>query len=228
MPSIAEPPTSSASTLAGHRATLVQTPTASPIVAAVPRGVVTTRCRGWGLAHSRCEARWLLYEPRHLLDRAWRDSLPRATSGDTEYRWSCLSDPLGSIRRTFLRARFALRRARDRRICMRAGVWPRATAARARLSVQHRPIPPGSPARRSEPRRGHRSSRRPACAACHRRCHSRATPHRHFVAEADEPGVVLVVRRVSLAGNIGGKIGNRPCRSARQNALHHALELINR
>src|SRR6516165_7576043 len=100
MPSIAEPPTSSASTLAGHRATVVQTPTASPIVAAVPRGVVTTHCRSWGLSHSRCQARWPLYEPRRLLDRAWRDSPPRATSGDTEYQWSCLSDPLGSIRRT--------------------------------------------------------------------------------------------------------------------------------
>src|SRR5215472_16790242 len=47
------PPTSSASTLAGHRATVVQTPTASPIVVAVPRGVVTTHCRSWGLADSR-------------------------------------------------------------------------------------------------------------------------------------------------------------------------------
>src|SRR5215831_7066043 len=63
MPSIAEPPTSSASTLAVRRATVVQTPTASPIVAARPRGVVTTHCRSWGLAHSRCEARWPLYEP---------------------------------------------------------------------------------------------------------------------------------------------------------------------
>ena len=158
MPSIAEPPTSSASTLAGHRATVVQTPTASPIVAAVPRGVVTMHCRSWGLAHCCCEPRWLLFyelrwllfsELRHLLDRTWRDSLPRATSGDTEYRWSCLSDPLGSIRRTLFRGRFALRRSRDRRICMRAGFWPPATAARARLSVRHRPIPPGSPARRS-------------------------------------------------------------------------------
>src|SRR6516225_10250352 len=68
-----------ASALGGHRATVVQTPTASPIVVAVPRGVVTTHCRSWGLAHSRCEARWLLYEPRQLLDRAWRGSLPRAT-----------------------------------------------------------------------------------------------------------------------------------------------------
>src|SRR5262249_8475176 len=143
MPSIAEPPTSSASTLAGHRATVVQTPTASPIVVALPRVAVTTHCRNWGLAHSRCEARWLLYEPRRLLDRLWRGSLPRATSGDTEYQWSCLSDPLGSIRRTLLRARFALRRSRGRRICTRAGVWPRPTAARARLSVQHRPTPPG-------------------------------------------------------------------------------------
>ena len=179
MPSIAEPPTSSASTLAGHRATVVQTPTASRIVAAVPRGVVTMHCRSWGLAHCCCEPRWLLfyelrclldrawhesrwllfYELRRLLDRAWRDSLPRATSGDTEYRWSCLSDPLGSIRRTLLRARFALRRTRDRRICTRAGVWPRAMAARARLSVQHRPTPPGSPARRSVLQRGRRSSR---------------------------------------------------------------------
>src|SRR5215510_15631411 len=86
MPSIAEPPTSSASTLAVLRATVVQTPTASPIVAALPRVAVTTHCRSWGLAHSRWEARWLLYDPRRLLDRAWRDSLPRATSGDTEYR----------------------------------------------------------------------------------------------------------------------------------------------
>src|SRR5262249_10893072 len=104
MPSIAEPPTSSASTLAGHRATVAATPYPSPIVAALPRGVVTTHCRSWGLSHSRCEARWLLfYELRRLLDRAWRDSLPRATSGDTEYRWSCLSDPLGSIRITLFR-----------------------------------------------------------------------------------------------------------------------------
>src|SRR5262245_42676866 len=79
------PPTSSVATLAGRRATVVQTPTANPIVAAVPRGVVTTHCRSWGLAHSRCEARWLLYD-RRLLDRAWRDSLPPATSDDTEYR----------------------------------------------------------------------------------------------------------------------------------------------
>src|SRR5215813_7069352 len=93
------PPTSSVATLAGHRATVVQTPTASPIVVAVPRGVVTTHCRSWRMAHSRCEACWLLYEPRRLLDRAWRDSLPRATSGDTQYQWSSLSDPLGSIRR---------------------------------------------------------------------------------------------------------------------------------
>src|SRR5262252_7731198 len=140
MRSIAKPPTSSASTLAGRRATVVQTPTASPIVAAVPRGVVTTHCRSWGLAHSRYGARWLLFyglrwllfsELRRLLDRAWRDSLPRATSGDTEYQWSCLSDPLGSIRRTLFRARFALRRTRDRRICTRAGFWPPATAVRA-------------------------------------------------------------------------------------------------
>ena len=178
MPSIAEPPTSSASTLAVLRATAVQTPTANPIVAAVPKGVVTTHCRSWGLAHSRCEARWLLYEPRRLLDRAWRDSLPRATSGDTEYRWSCLSDPLGSIRRTLLRARFALRRSRDRRTCTRAGVWHRPTAARARLSVRHRPTPPGSPARRSVLQRGRRSSRRPACGACRRRCRSRSRPRR--------------------------------------------------
>src|SRR5262249_53639004 len=178
MPSIAEPPTSSASTLAGHRATGVQTPTASPIVAAVPKGVVTTHCRNWGLAHSRCEARWLLYEPRRLLDRAWRDSLPRATSSDTEYRWSCLSDPLGSIRRTLLPPGLALRRTRDRRICTRAGVWPPATAARARLSVRHRPTPPGSPARRSVLQRGRRSSRRPACGARRRRCRSRSRPRR--------------------------------------------------
>src|SRR5215813_10895478 len=150
---MALPPTSSVATLAGRRATVVQTPTANPIVAALPRGVVTTHCRSWGLSHSRCEARWLVYELRRLLDRAWRDSLPRATSGDTEYRWSCLSDPLGSIRRTLFRARFALRRSRGRRTCTRAGVWPPATAARARLSVRHRPTPPGSPARRSEERR---------------------------------------------------------------------------
>ena len=178
MPSIAEPPTSSASTLAGHRATLVQTPTASPIVAAVPRGVVTMHCRSWGLAHSRCEARWLLYEPRRLLDRAWRDSLPRATSGDTEYRWSCLSDPLGSIRRTLFRARFALRQTQDRGICTRAGVWPQATVGRARLSGQRGPTPPGSPARRSVLQHGRRSSRPPACGACRRRCRSRSRPRR--------------------------------------------------
>src|SRR5262245_57324827 len=80
------PPTSSAATPAGHRATVVRTPTACPIVAAVPRDVVTTRCRSWRLAHSRCEARWLLYEPRRLPDRAWHESLRRATSGDTGYR----------------------------------------------------------------------------------------------------------------------------------------------
>src|SRR5215468_994056 len=95
---MALPPTSSASTLAGRRAIVVQTPTASPIVVAVPRGVVTTHCRSWGLAHSRCEARWLLYELRRLPNRAWHKSLPPATSGDTEYRWSCLFDPLASIR----------------------------------------------------------------------------------------------------------------------------------
>jgi hypothetical protein len=44
------PPTSSVATLAGRRATVVQTPTANPIVAAVPRGVVTTHCRSWGHA----------------------------------------------------------------------------------------------------------------------------------------------------------------------------------
>src|SRR5262249_41882174 len=45
MPSIAEPPTSSVATLAGRRATVVQTPTANPIVVALPRVAVTTHCR---------------------------------------------------------------------------------------------------------------------------------------------------------------------------------------
>ena len=83
---MALPPTSSVATLAGRRATVVQTPTANPIVVALPRVAVTTHCQSWGLADSRCEARWLLYEPRRPLDRAWRDSLPRVTSGDSEYR----------------------------------------------------------------------------------------------------------------------------------------------
>jgi len=73
-------------TLAVLRPTVVQTPTASPIVAAVPRVVVTTHCRSWELAYSRCDAGWLLCEPRRFLDRAWRNSLPRATSGDIAYR----------------------------------------------------------------------------------------------------------------------------------------------
>src|SRR5262245_15297139 len=82
---MALPPTSSVATLAGHRATAVQSPTANPIVAALPRVAVTTHYRRSGYSCSRCEARWPLCELRRLLDRAWRDSLPPATSGDTEY-----------------------------------------------------------------------------------------------------------------------------------------------
>jgi hypothetical protein len=39
------PPTSSVATLAGRRATVVQTPTANPIVAALPRAAVTRHYR---------------------------------------------------------------------------------------------------------------------------------------------------------------------------------------
>src|SRR5499427_1508590 len=50
MPSIAEPPTSSASTLSGHRATVVQTPTASPTAAASRAGFFFPSCAVFSIA----------------------------------------------------------------------------------------------------------------------------------------------------------------------------------
>ena len=62
------PPTSSVATLAVLRAIVVQTPTANPIVAALPGVAVTRHYRRLGNAYHRCEARWLLfYELRWLV-----------------------------------------------------------------------------------------------------------------------------------------------------------------
>src|SRR6266436_834635 len=50
--------------------------------------------------------------------------------------------------------------------------------------------------------------------------------HRDVIGEAHEPSVVLIVRGTGLARDVGGKSGDRARCAARQNALHHSLELI--
>ena len=52
--------------------------------------------------------------------------------------------------------------------------------------------------------------------------------HRDVVGEADEPGVVLVVGGAGLAGDVRREAADRPRRAARQHALQHGLELIER
>jgi len=49
---------------------------------------------------------------------------------------------------------------------------------------------------------------------------------RNVVGETHEPGVVLVVGRAGLAGDVWREAGDGAGGSTCQHALHHALELI--
>ena len=46
------------------------------------------------------------------------------------------------------------------------------------------------------------------------------------VGKAHKPGIVLIIRGAGLAGNKRGKVSDGACGATRQDALHHALELI--
>ena len=50
----------------------------------------------------------------------------------------------------------------------------------------------------------------------------------YVIGEAHEPGVVFLVRGAGLARDIGRKAGDRMRGAARQHALHHGLELVER
>src|SRR5262249_53546599 len=54
-----------------------------------------------------------------------------------------------------------------------------------------------------------------------------ANPHRDgdFVGKPYEPSVILVVGGAGFARNVGREAGDRARRAARNNTLHHALEL---
>src|SRR5262249_46152113 len=111
---------------------------------------------------------------------------------------------------------------------MKAGVWLPPMAGRARPSARYRPIPTGSPARRSAPRRG--PSRAVAKRAALAVSVIVADPHGDgdIVGEAYEPSVILVVGGAGLARHIGGEARDRPRRPPCQHALKHSLELVER
>src|SRR3954447_10946108 len=57
-----------------------------------------------------------------------------------------------------------------------------------------------------------------------------AEPYRDsdVVAKSDEPGIVVVVGSAGLARDVRRQVGNGASCAARENALHHAFELIER